>query len=87
MRNIALYYHIVYRRKQGQIQVKVSTIFKKKMMDTPQTFGFYESSVQKYCSLGVALSKPFGYVLGALSPIPFEITPVFPIPVRFLDQL
>jgi hypothetical protein len=52
-------------KKQQQIQVKLSTIFKQKAIDTPQAFGsFYESNGQKYCAISV-LSKFLGYDIAA----------------------
>ena len=51
--------------KQQQIQVKLSTVFKQKAIDTPQAFGsFYESNGQKYCAISV-LSKFLGYDIAA----------------------
>jgi hypothetical protein len=47
--------------QQQQIQLKLSTIFKQKLIDTPQTFGsFYDASGEKYCAISV-LSKYLGY--------------------------
>jgi hypothetical protein len=52
-------------KKQQQIQVKLSTIFKQKAIDTPQAFGsFYESNGRKYCAISV-LSKFLGYDIAA----------------------
>ena len=50
---------------QQQIQLKISTIFKQKVIDTPQTFGsFYDANGEKYCALSV-LSKYLGYDIAA----------------------
>jgi hypothetical protein len=52
-------------KKQQQIEVKLSTIFKQKAIDIPQAFGsFYESNGQKYCAISV-LSKFLGYDIAA----------------------
>ena len=49
------------RNNQQQIQLKLSTIFKEKVNDTPQTFGyFYDANGEKYCAVSV-LSKYLGY--------------------------
>jgi hypothetical protein len=49
-----------YQQEQ-QIQLKLSTIFKYKILDTPQAFGsFYDESGEKYCAVSV-LSKYLGY--------------------------
>ena len=53
--------------QQQQIQPKLSTIFKQKVIDTPQTFGsFYDANGEKYCAIS-ALSKYLGYDLAAAS--------------------
>lgn len=50
---------------QQQIQLKLSTIFKQKVIDTPQTFGsFYDANGEKYCAISV-LSKYLGYDIAA----------------------
>jgi hypothetical protein len=49
------------KKNQQQIQLKLSTIFKQKVIDTPQTFGsFYDANGEKYCAISV-LSKYLGY--------------------------
>jgi|ERR687891_2109310 hypothetical protein len=49
------------KNNQQQIQLKLSTIFKQKVIDTPQTFGsFYDANGEKYCAISV-LSKYLGY--------------------------
>jgi len=46
---------------QRQIHVKLSTIFKYEVSDTPQSFGsFFESIGKRYCAVSV-LSKYLGY--------------------------
>jgi hypothetical protein len=48
-------------KNQQQIQLRLSTIFKQKVIDTPQTFGsFYDANGEKYCAVSV-LSKYLGY--------------------------
>jgi hypothetical protein len=53
------------KKNQQQIQLKLSTIFKQKVVDTPQTFGsFYDANGEKYCAISV-LSKYLGYDIAA----------------------
>lgn len=53
------------KNQQQPIQLKLSTIFKQKVIDTPQTFGsFYDSNGEKYCAISV-LSKYLGYDIAA----------------------
>ena len=53
--------------QQRQIQLKLSTIFKHKIVDTPQAFGsFYDTNGGKYCAISV-LSKYLGYDIEAAS--------------------
>jgi hypothetical protein len=48
-------------KNHQQIQPRLSTIFKHKVIDTPQTFGsFYDANGEKYCALSV-LSKYLGH--------------------------
>ena len=55
------------KQQQQQIQLKLSTIFTQKVIDTSQTFGsFYDANGQKYCALS-ALSKYLGYDIAAAS--------------------
>jgi hypothetical protein len=55
------------KKNQQQIQLKLSTIFKHKVIDTPQTFGsFYDANGEKYCAISV-LSKYLGYDIAAVS--------------------
>jgi hypothetical protein len=57
----------IEKKKQQQIQLKLSTIFKQKVIDTPQTFGsFYDANGEKYCAISV-LSKYLGYDIAAVS--------------------
>ena len=52
---------------QQQIQLKLSTIFKYEIIDTPQTFrSFYDADGEKYCAISV-LSKYLGYDMGGVS--------------------
>jgi hypothetical protein len=53
-------------QQQQQIQLKLSTIFKQKVIDTPQTFGsFYDANGERYCAISV-LSKCLGYDISAV---------------------
>ena len=55
------------QQQQQQIQLKLSTIFKQKVVDTPQTFrSFYDANGEKYCAISV-LSKYLGYDIAAAS--------------------
>jgi hypothetical protein len=57
----------VEKENQQQIQLKLSTIFKHKVIDTPQAFGsFYDAKGEKYCAV-FALSKYLGYDIKAAS--------------------
>jgi hypothetical protein len=57
----------IEKKNQQQIQLKLSTIFKQKVIDTPQTFGsFYDANGEKYCAISV-LSKYLGYDIAAAS--------------------
>ena len=52
---------------QRQIHVKLSTIFKYEVSDTPQSFGsFFESNGKRYCAVSV-LSKYLGYDIATAS--------------------
>jgi hypothetical protein len=52
-------------QQEQQIQLKLSTIFKYKILDTPQAFGsFYDANGEKYCAVSV-LSKYLGYDIAA----------------------
>jgi hypothetical protein len=53
--------------QQQQIHLKLSTIFKQKVVDTPQTFrSFYDANGEKYCAIS-AVSKYLGYDIAAAS--------------------
>jgi|SRR5215210_1308982 len=53
------------KQQQQKIKLKLSTIFKQKVIDTPQTFGsFYDAKGEKYCAVSV-LSKYLGYDIAA----------------------
>jgi hypothetical protein len=53
--------------QEQQIQLKLSTIFKYKILDTPQAFGsFYDENGEKYCAVSV-LSKYLGYDIAGIS--------------------
>ena len=53
--------------QKQQIRVKLSTIFKYEVNDTPQTFGsFFESNGERYCAISV-LSKYLGYDIATAS--------------------
>jgi hypothetical protein len=55
----------IMKKNQEQIQLRLSTIFKQKVIDTPQSFGsFYDASGEKYCAVSV-LSKYLGYDIAA----------------------
>ena len=57
----------IEKKNQQQIQLKLSTIFKQKVVDTPQTFGsFYDAYGEKYCAISV-LSKYLGYDIAVAS--------------------
>ncbi len=54
------------KNNQQQIQLRLSTIFKQKVIDTPQSFGsFYDANGEKYCAISV-LSKYLGYDIAAV---------------------
>jgi hypothetical protein len=78
--------------QQQQIQLKLSTIFKHKVIDTPQCFGtFYDAVGGKYCAIS-ALLKYLGYDLAAAT-IPGNIyngkntDPVDSIPYAILEKI
>lgn len=53
--------HKVQLQQQGQIKLMLSTIFKEKIVDTPQAFGsFVDCEGVKYCAIS-ALLKYLGY--------------------------
>jgi hypothetical protein len=76
-------------KKQQQIQVRLSTIFKQKAIDTPQAFGsFYESNGQKYCAISV-LSKFLGYDIAAEKKIQndMDANPAALFPYTILERI
>jgi hypothetical protein len=55
------------KNNQQQIQLKLSTIFMQKVIDTPQAFGsFYDTNGEKYCAISV-LSKYLGFDIATAS--------------------
>jgi hypothetical protein len=78
------------RNKQHQIQVRLSAIFKKKLIDIPQAFGsFYDSNGEKYCAVS-ALSKHLGYDIASASKnIPNDnlIDPAECVPPAILETI
>jgi hypothetical protein len=76
-------------QRQG-IQVKLSTIFKYKVSETPQSFGsFFESSGKRYCAVSV-LSKYLGYDIATASkksPDDKNMNPAELIPCDILDMI
>ena len=79
--------------QQQRIQLKLSTIFKQKVIDTPQCFGtFYDAVGGKYCAIS-ALSKYLGYDLAATTTIPGNIynckntNPADSIPYAILEKI
>jgi hypothetical protein len=75
--------------KNQQIQLKLSTIFKQKVIDTPQTFGsFYDANGEKYCAISV-LSKYLGYDIAASKKIQNgkNTNPAELIPYAILEKI
>lgn len=79
--------------QQKQIQQKLSTIFKQKVIDTPQCFGtFYDADERKYCAISV-LSKYLGYDLAETAAISSKIhkgkhtNPADSIPYAILEKI
>jgi hypothetical protein len=53
------------KSEHQKIQLKLSIIFKQKVIDTAQTFGsFYDPNGERYCAIS-ALSRYFGYDIAA----------------------
>jgi hypothetical protein len=82
---------IVKKNQQQQIQLKLSTIFKQKVVDTPQTFGsFYDANGEKYCAVSV-LSKYLGYDIAAVVSKKIQngknTNPAELIPYAILDKI
>jgi hypothetical protein len=82
------------KNQQQQIQLKLSTIFKQKVIDTPQTFGsFYDANGKKYCAISV-LSKYLGYDIAAAAALSDKIqngknntNPAELIPYAILEKI
>jgi hypothetical protein len=79
--------------QQKQIHLKLSTIFKQKVIDTPQCFGtFYDANGEKYCAISV-LSKYLEYDLAGAAAISSNIyngkntNPADSIPYAILDKI
>jgi hypothetical protein len=76
-------------QRQG-IQVRLSTIFKYKVSQTPQSFGsFFESKGNRYCAVSV-LSKYLGYDIATASkksPDDKNINPAELIPCDILEMI
>lgn len=76
-------------QRQG-IQVRLSTIFKYKVSQTPQSFGsFFESRGNRYCAVSV-LSKYLGYDIATASkksPDGKNMNPADLIPCDILEMI
>jgi hypothetical protein len=76
-------------QRQG-IKVRLSTIFKYKVSQTPQSFGsFFESRENRYCAVSV-LSKYLGYDIATTSkksPDDKNINPAELIPCDILEMI
>jgi hypothetical protein len=75
------------KNEQQQIQLKLSTIFKHKVIDTPQTFrSFYDAYEEKYCAISV-LSKYLGYDIATASRNNKNANPAELIPYDILEMI
>jgi hypothetical protein len=75
------------KNEQQQIQLKLSTIFKHKVIDTAQTFGsFYDAYEGKYCAISV-LSKYLGYDIATASRNNKNTNPAELIPYDILEMI
>ena len=75
------------KNQQQQIQLKLSTIFKQKVIDTPQAFGsFYDANGEKYCAISV-LSKYLGYDIAVASRNNKDTNPAELIPYDILEMI
>lgn len=75
------------RNQHQQIQLKLSTIFKHKIVDTPQAFGsFYDANGEKYCAISV-LSKYLGYDIAVPNNDKKDTNPVELIPNVILEMI
>jgi hypothetical protein len=81
---------VTSQQSQRQIQVKLSTIFKYKVSQTPQSFGsFFESRGNRYCAVSF-LSKYLGYDIATASkksPDDKNINPAELIPCDILEMI
>ena len=81
---------VTSQQSKRQIQVRLSTIFKYKVSQTPQSFGsFFESNVNRYCAVSV-LSKYLGYDIATASmksPDDKNINPAELIPCDILEMI
>jgi hypothetical protein len=81
---------VTSQQSQRQIQVKLSTIFKYKVSQTPQSFGsFFESRGNRYCAVSV-LSKYLGYDIATApkkNPDDKNINPAELIPCDILEMI
>lgn len=61
------------REQQQQIQLKLSTIFKEKVADVPQSFGsFVNDNGEKYCAVSVLL-KYLGHDMSGITRVANEV--------------
>jgi hypothetical protein len=75
------------KNQQQQIQLKLSTIFKQKVIDTPQALGsFYDTNGEKYCAISV-LSKYLGYDIAIASRNNKNTNPAELIPYDILEMI
>jgi|SRR5690349_16625761 len=75
------------RNQHQQIQLNLSTIFKHKIVDTPQAFGsFYDANGEKYCAISV-LSKYLGYDIAVANNDKKDTNPVELIPNVILEMI
>jgi hypothetical protein len=75
------------KKNEQQIQLRLSTIFKQKVIDTPQTFGsFYDAYEEKYCAISV-LSKYLGYDIATALRNNKNINPAELIPNAVLEMI
>jgi hypothetical protein len=77
----------IMKKNQEQIQLRLSTIFKQKAIDTPQTFGsFYDANGEKYCAVSV-LSKYLGYDIAVVANKVQNANPAELIPSAILERI
>src|SRR4051812_44203086 len=80
----------IMKNQQG-IQLRLSIVFKQKVIDTPQTFGsFYDANGEKYCAVSV-LSKYLGYDISLVASNKIQdgknANPVELIPSDILERI